>query len=172
MGYARVFISSMSGPYGGCGELVIEGKAPLEQLVHLAPASRIEQQRTLSPGQPRPQVDLDREPALPGHTLDRTAMDLDVNPLWRDPLVRCNCSDREHNSTAQRGGHQLDRATVGARLVIPPLDVQQAIAHTYFCVPGPIADLYHAVRCRQCHVPLPATASPCPTATSTQSRTR
>ena len=81
MGYARFFISLVSGPYGGSGELVIEGKAPLEQLVHLAPASRIEQQRTLSPGQPRTQVDLDRERALPGHSLDRTAMDLDVNPL-------------------------------------------------------------------------------------------
>jgi hypothetical protein len=83
----------------------------------------------LATGQTLAQVDLDVKAGAPGAACLGLAPDLDVDRLGRDALVRCDRSEGEDNSTAQRGGDQLDRAGVGPVGVVAAVDFQDALTH-------------------------------------------
>ena len=71
---------------------------------------------------------MDDKSGAPHFALCRLALDLDVDPLWFDPLVRCDRSDREHDSTTQCSSDQFDRARVRPIRVVAPIDVQHTIS--------------------------------------------
>ena len=89
----------------------------------------------LSARQAFSQVDLDVELRAPGAPGLGVTPDLDVNRLRRDALVRCDRSEREDDSGAQRRADQLDRAGVVPRRVVAAIDLESAIADLDFSPP-------------------------------------
>jgi hypothetical protein len=83
------------------GQLIVKHYFAVEQLVHLAASRGIEQDDLLAARQPLTQVDLDVESRPPGQAFLGLALDIDVDPFWRDPLARCDRSDGQRDSTAQ-----------------------------------------------------------------------
>jgi hypothetical protein len=106
----------------------VERQFSTEQLVHLAAPRGIKENDPLATRQPCAQVYLRLESRLPGTAFLRRSPDLDVDPFWRDALVRCDRSQSERNSTPQRSADQLDRAGVRARVVVASLNLQQPLA--------------------------------------------
>ena len=102
---------------------IFEVQLAAEKLVHFAVARGIVEDDPLAARQAFAQVDLDGEAGAPGAPGAGVATDLDVDRLRRDALVRCDRSEGEHNSTAQRSADQLDRAGVGPRRVVAAIDV-------------------------------------------------
>lgn len=71
---------------------------------------------------------MDDKSGTPRCVLCRLALDLDVDPLWFNPLARCDRSDCEHDSATQCSGDQFDRTRVRPSSVVAPIDVQHAIS--------------------------------------------
>jgi hypothetical protein len=122
--------------------LVVEFHLATQQLVHLAAAGGVKENRTLAPGQAFSQVYLYRKRRLPRLLLNRLATDLDVDPLWCDALVICDRSDGERDSTAQGRRDQLDRARGFTHVVVTAIDFQGSVPDLDLCAPLAVPNLY------------------------------
>jgi hypothetical protein len=124
-------------------ELIVERHLAVQQLVHFAAPRRVQEDEPLAARQALSQVDLYLKPRLPGLAFLRRAPDLDVNSLGRNALVRCDRSECERDSTAQRGADQLDRAGGRTRIIVAALDLQEPLADPHLCAAVGIADPYY-----------------------------
>jgi hypothetical protein len=128
--------------------LVLERHFAVQQLVDLTAPRGIKEDDSLAAHQALSQVYPYLEPRLPRAAFLGRSPDLDVDPLGRNALVRCDRSECERDSTAQRSADQFDRAGVGARVVVASLDLEEPLADLDLGAAVGVPDAY-SVGCHQ-----------------------
>ena len=123
-------------------ELIIKRHFAVQQLVHFAASRGIEQNDPLAARQPLAQVDMHAKLRLPSSAFLGFTLNLHVDPLWRNAFVRCDRSESQRDSTAQRGSDQLDGAGRDARVIVALLYLQQPLADPNLCAALDVPDLY------------------------------
>jgi hypothetical protein len=104
--------------------LIVKRHFASQQLVDFAAPCGIKEDNLFASRQPLAQVEVHLKLRLPGLAFLGPSLDPHVDPLRCDLFGRCDRSDGQRNSTAQRSGDQLDGACVDPRVVVSTLHLQ------------------------------------------------